>query len=390
MLHNKNMNATFKHYDLILLEPDFGSHLTDLIIELDYLRKKPLKGTTNPAVFFQLKSIFHILESIGSARLEGNRTTVAEYIEKRIEKKQLEDEKDTEIQNLEHAMAFIDRHIKTEKISRAFVSELHKRVVENLTPPEKGEGSRNPGEYRKMNLKITDSKHLPPDYTQVNEYMHELIKFIGNEDPTKYDLLKTAIAHHRFTWIHPYDNGNGRTIRLLTYAMLVGQGFNVNVGRILNPTAIFCINRDKYNEALSWADSGTNEGILKWCEYVLSGLKNEIEKIDKLLDYEFLKAKILLPAISFALDREIITDLESKILRVAINKQIFMSSDIENLMPGKVYTQRSRVLKELRDKKMIAPKKPKSKKYTLRFDNNYLLRGIIKMLGEEGFIPIKD
>lgn len=30
----------FFHYDLKLVEPAFGSSLTDLIIELDFLRKK--------------------------------------------------------------------------------------------------------------------------------------------------------------------------------------------------------------------------------------------------------------------------------------------------------------------------------------------------------------
>lgn len=38
--------ATFNHFDLKLIEPDFGSSLTDLIIELDYLRKKQLGGST--------------------------------------------------------------------------------------------------------------------------------------------------------------------------------------------------------------------------------------------------------------------------------------------------------------------------------------------------------
>ncbi len=331
-----------------------------------------------------------MLESIGSARLEGNHTTVAEYIEKKISSDQFKDEKDTEIENIEKAMALIDENIEHMPLNGLFLNELHKQVVKNLTPPPKGEGSRNPGGYRKVNLEITKSKHCPPDYTQVHDYMSELLDFINKDDSSKYDLLKTAIAHHRFTWVHPYDNGNGRTVRLLTYAMLVKQGFNVNVGRILNPTAIFCIDRDKYNQALTWGDTGTTKGIFKWCEYVLSGLKNEIEKIDKLLDYNFLKTNILLPSISFALERKHITELEADILRIATNKKVFMSSDIAQLMPGKAYTQRSRVLRELKDKKMIMPEKNKSKKYTLRFDNNYLLRGIIMMLGKEGFIPIKD
>ncbi|MFA5244890.1 MAG: hypothetical protein WC380_06275, partial [Pedobacter sp.] len=75
----------FKHIDLKLYEPSFGATLTDLIIELDYLRKKPLSGSTHPGVFFQLKHIFHTLDSVGSARIEGNNTTIAEYIETKLE-----------------------------------------------------------------------------------------------------------------------------------------------------------------------------------------------------------------------------------------------------------------------------------------------------------------
>jgi len=77
--------AKFIHYDLKLIEPLFNSTLTDLILELDYLRKKPLRGSTHEKVFFQLKHIFHTLESIGSARIEGNNTTVVEYFETKLE-----------------------------------------------------------------------------------------------------------------------------------------------------------------------------------------------------------------------------------------------------------------------------------------------------------------
>src|ERR1700733_940487 len=61
--------AKFEYHDLRLVEPTFGSKLTDFIIELEHLRKKRLGGTTHARVFFQLKHIFHTLESIGSARI---------------------------------------------------------------------------------------------------------------------------------------------------------------------------------------------------------------------------------------------------------------------------------------------------------------------------------
>ncbi len=75
------MEPKFSHFDLRLVEPTFGDSLTDLILVLDHLRTRRLVGTTNPLIFFQLKHIFHTLESIGSARIEGNRITIAEYIE---------------------------------------------------------------------------------------------------------------------------------------------------------------------------------------------------------------------------------------------------------------------------------------------------------------------
>jgi Fic family protein len=226
------MEATFKHYDLQLVVPDFRSPLTDLIIELDYLRRKQLGGSTYPVVFFQLKHIFHTLESIGSARIEGNNTTILEYIENKIAEAPASNQGIREIENMEKVMSFIDENVENATVSRAFVSELHKNVVEGLQPPPDGEGDHTPGLYRTKSVSINRSAHKPPEPIQVEGYMDELFAFINRQDEPKYDLLKVAIAHHRFLWIHPFTNGNGRTVRLLTYAMLVKEGFNVDVGRI--------------------------------------------------------------------------------------------------------------------------------------------------------------
>ena len=74
-------DKTFQHIELKVPEPKFGSKLTSLVLELEKLRSLQLKGTTHPALFFELKQLFHFLESIGSARIEGNRTTIAQFIE---------------------------------------------------------------------------------------------------------------------------------------------------------------------------------------------------------------------------------------------------------------------------------------------------------------------
>lgn len=382
--------ATFNHFDLKLIEPAFGSSLTDLIIELDYLRKKQLGGSTHPKVFFQLKNIFHKLESIGSARIEGNNTTIAEYMETNLSDRKQFSEGIKEIQNIEKSMVFVEENIVDYPISRALISEMHKMIVDELMPPPQGEGDSTPGQFRQVNLEISKSTHKPPEWLKVNEYMEELLDFVNREDSPKYDLLKTAIAHHRFVWIHPFRNGNGRTVRLFTYAMLVKAGFNVNVGRIINPTAVFCSNRNDYYSYLSAADNGTRAGMLSWIEYVLKGLKEEIEKIDKLSDYEFLRKEILMPSINLSLERKYITDLESKVLKRAVDLQVISAADVKSIFPGKVDSEVSRQIKKLIDQKMLTQEKEGGRKYVLRFDNSYLLRSIIQLLGDKGFLPVWD
>jgi Fic family protein len=290
---------------------------------------------------------------------------------------------------MERAMEFIDQNVRDHKIDRLFVSELHKIIVDGLKPPPDGEGDATPGSYRSGMVKIARSSHLPPEPIQVQEYMNQLFDFINRDDRPKYDLLKTAIAHHRFVWVHPFTNGNGRTVRLFTYAMLVEQGFHVDQGRILNPTAVFCSDRNVYYDLLSEADKGTDDGVLAWCRYVLRGLKTEIEKVDRLLAYDFLKTRILLPALAISFERELVTKIELEILKRAVEKQVIMAADIKDLFPGKHAVEISRNIKRLVNNKMLGPVKDNARRYVLRFDNNYLLRGIIHMLDQEGFLPLK-
>ena len=104
------------------------------------------------------------------------------------------------------------------------------------------EGDATPGAYRVGQVQIAQSEHLPPDGLQVGSYMQELVSFINRADAPKYDLIKVALAHHRFGWIHPFGNGNGRVVRLLTYALMIKYGFNVKAGgRVLTPRRCFAV-----------------------------------------------------------------------------------------------------------------------------------------------------
>ncbi len=371
---------------LHLPEPKFGSELTKLILELDRMRHSRLGGTTPSTIFFQLKEIFHLLESIGSTRIEGNRTTIAEYVESKITPEKNPPEGILEIQNNERVMGFVEENSATMPINHMFIREIQKIIVNNLTR----EGDTTPGQYRTHNVAINKSKYTPPDHLQVPGYMEELMGFINNKNDPQFDLLKTAIVHHRFAWIHPFGNGNGRTVRALTYAMLIRQGFNLEKGRLINPTAVFCSDRNKYYDMLETADSGKDEDVLAWSEYVLKGLSKEIAKIDKLADYNFLKENILYKAIEYAKERKVINEKEKKVLVIAIEKTEFQASDIKHLFPeNTAHTEISRFLRSMRNNKLIIPIKKKSRKYMIKISNGYLLRGIMRALDENDFLPLK-
>lgn len=377
---------------LKLYDPRWGSKLANTIIELEKLRVKKLGGPVPPYVFFQLKDIFQMLESLGSARIEGNNTTLAEFVEKIIEDplKKANDEGLKEIYNIERAIEFIEKNISSDtNFDRALISEIHKILVNDLTVPPAGEGSRYPGHLRPINVTIKRSKHIPPESIRVAEYFEELMNFINQPLDSQYHLLVIALSHHRMAWIHPFDNGNGRVIRMFTYALLIKQGFQVKSGRILNPTAIFCMDRDRYYEMLELADSGQEEGVLSWCLYVLDGLRVEIEKIDKLLDLSYITNTILLPALSFALENENITKREFEILSALVKDKDMniKSSDLEKIIGQESAVQRSRILRRLKEKNMLMPLKDKGRIYTIGFANNYLLRGVMHVLEKNNFIP---
>ncbi|WP_373049527.1 Fic family protein [Vulgatibacter sp.] len=77
--------------------------------------------------------------------------------------------------------------------------------------------SFEPGELRKRDVEV--GRHIPPTSSSVPEFMR---RFQEAYDQSKLGPLEriyaAAAAHHRFAWIHPFQDGNGRVARLFTDA----------------------------------------------------------------------------------------------------------------------------------------------------------------------------
>lgn len=375
---------------IITPEPNYNSKLTDIIIQLEHLRGRSVSSSTSQQVFVQLKNLFHIIEALSSARIEGNHTTLAGFVEKRTHKyanNHGEDESMKEIINLMQALDFIDEHIASTPISREFILELHKIVVGGLTR----EGDEHTGGFRDKDVSIANSKHNPPSHYDVADLMRELIEYIGSETNSRDELLKIALAHHRFVWIHPFGNGNGRTVRLLTYAMLCKKGYIApNTLRLFNPTAVFAGNRHRYYDMLERADTGDDTGLLEWSEYFLSGIKDETEKTLRLADSNFVNSKLLLPAISRLNLAGILTKLEANILERAVRRKTIKAGDIADLwdkdvVPSAVANQ----IKKIRDAGYLIALKEGGREYSINFIDNDLTRLVLDQMESEGLLPIR-
>ena len=367
--------------------PKFDSDLTKTILELEHLKNRSLKNTTSESIFLQLKNLLHAVEAVTSARIEGNHTTIASYIEKRDDDSHKNDEQIIEISNLIDGLDFIDKYVMEEPISADFIKELHRIVVGDLTH----EGDKRAGAWRDEPRYIANAEHQPPEPYDVPDLMRELIDYINNDDSEQYDLLKIAITNHRFVWIHPFGNGNGRTDRLLTYALLCKKGYIApNRMRLFNPTAVFAGDRNKYYDMLALADDYKDKHILEWCEYFLSGVRDEIKKSESLADAEFINKKILLPSVDRMEKAGVISKLEGNILGRAVRFGVIKASDIKDLWGREVTSVAiAQQIKKLRDRNLIKATHEGGREYEISFENSELTRVTLEQMDLAGLLPIR-
>lgn len=367
--------------------PKFDSGLTNIILELEHLKNRPLKNTTSESVFLQLKSLLHAVEAVASARIEGNHTTIASYIEKRDDDSHKNDEQIIEISNLIDGLDFIDKYVMEEPISADFIKELHRIIVGGLTHG----GDKRAGAWRNEPRYIANTKHQPPEPYDVPDLMRELIDYINNDEGEQYNLLKIAIANHRFVWIHPFGNGNGRADRLMTYALLCKKGYIApNKMRLFNPTAIFAGDRNKYYDILALADDYKDKHILEWCEYFLSGVRNEIKKSESLADADFVNKKILLPSVDRMEKAGVVSKLESNILGRAVRLGAIKASDIKDLWGREVTSVAiAQQIKKLRDRNLVKATHEGGREYEISFENSELTRVTLEQMDLAGLLPIR-
>ena len=68
--------------------------------------------------------------------------------------------------------------------------------------------------------------YIPPEYIDIPGLLDELVEYVNTTDD--HPLIVAAIVHYQLVTIHPFEDGNGRTARLLSGYVLDINGYGFN------------------------------------------------------------------------------------------------------------------------------------------------------------------
>lgn len=168
--------------------------------------------------------------SYASNKIEGNPLTEAqanEVVERDDHKHFLKPEQ--EIRNYFLALNLLEEKLK-EKVpfSKELLLEVQAIVEKGASKEKIGlRGEMPPG----MLFAVYDSQtgspeYIPPEHTEIPSLLDELVNYVNTTDD--HPLIIAAVVHYQLVTIHPFEDGNGRTARLMSGYILdfYGYGFN--------------------------------------------------------------------------------------------------------------------------------------------------------------------
>ena len=179
-----------------------------------------------------------------------------------------------EIEGIKKAWDFVINkiHDKNAKITVNFIKETH-RIGFGWIFPKHG------GKFRTIDVNV--SKHTPPRYYLIPQMMEDFVKDLETrvahlpkiERDNFLDELTSLLAwaHHKFLWIHPFTDYNGRIGRLLNNMILLSLSLPP-IELKVETTA----RREKYVNALGEADDGNYKNLE---QIIKSAISEAIEEI---------------------------------------------------------------------------------------------------------------
>ena len=165
--------------------------------------------------------------------IEGNSLT-EEEIEKVMHGGHLGESKayqEQEVKNIIDAMNKILGQIQhlPERVTPDLLCQYHHLVGNNLSAPFRAV----PGRFA-QNQRVVGGYRCPPHgpgrdqveglVTQLCDWLPKEFKYASGKQSFKDGIVQAIVTHVYIEWIHPFDDGNGRTGRLVEFYLLLRAG----------------------------------------------------------------------------------------------------------------------------------------------------------------------
>jgi Fic family protein len=182
-----------------------------------------------------------------------------------------------------------------EPTSRAYTMWLHgefcRRLPEDTLWLEDKATNRiiriAPGEFRDGEVAV--GRHLPPPFELLPDFFAKFESAYRSDGLSRVrQVIAIAAAHHRFVWIHPFYDVNGRVARLMSHAILKRLGIGSALWSVSRGLAR---NVDRYKALLMAADQPekrgattlSSEGLVNFCQFFLDVCLDQIEFMGSVL-----------------------------------------------------------------------------------------------------------
>jgi len=350
-----------------------------------------LGSALHPRTAANLADLVRIMNTYYSNLIEGHNTRPRD-IERALEG---EFDKDKERRNLQveaaahvRVQAEIDRMAGAGKLpepaSRDFIHGLHRDFYKDapkemlLIRTEDREYIMEPGKWRSVpEHDVEVGRHLPPSSGRVEDFM----KYF--EEQYRFEKLKQggrilamAAAHHRFNFIHPFPDGNGRVSRLMSHAMAHSAGIGAqglwSISRgLARGLAGGVAGRAEYKKMMDHADMPRqadldgrgNLSLLALNEFVLWFLKVCLDQVNVMSS--LFELGTLIERLRAYVARQELKPEASRLLEEALIRGEFERGDISRIT-GQPDRSARRVLAELIATGLLASETPKGA-VSLRF-----------------------
>ncbi len=233
-----------------MIKVTLTNEILKYITEIDKNRYNVSSVKLSKSVANKLRKNSKKKSSYASNKIEGNPLSekqVDEVIESDERKHFLKPEQ--EVRNYFLALNFLEEQAnKKEPFSKKLILDVQKLVEKGASKEKIGlRGPMPPGVlFAVYDSNTGNPDYIPPEYCDIPGLLDELVEYVNTTDD--HPLIVAAVVHYQIVTIHPFEDGNGRTARLLSgYIMDInGYGFN-GIGSL---EEYFAYDIDEYYESI--------------------------------------------------------------------------------------------------------------------------------------------